>query len=194
MEEYASNSYRSRDGKKEEQPERRVEKPVVTSAKLKKRSEIRKFADLFLPEDATNLKSYILLDVLIPSVKKTILDIANTVFWGGGAKKSSGSKVSYGQYYNGNTVETKRAGSRGGIDYDNIIFDTRGDAENVLDSMNDIISQYDVVSILDLYDLADVSTDNFALKNYGWDNIAGCRVVRTRDGYMLSLPKAKPIK
>ena len=59
--------------------------------------------------------------------------------------------------------------------------------------MNEIISQYGVVSIGDLYDLADVSTDNFTVNKYGWTDISGCKAIRVREGYILKLPKATPI-
>ena len=51
--------------------------------------------------------------------------------------------------------------------YDDILFDTRGDAEAVLDAMNDIISQYGTVSVSDFYDLARVPNDNFTMNRYG---------------------------
>ena len=46
--------------------------------------------------------------------------------------------------------------------------------------MNEIIAQYEVVSVADLYDLANVSNDNYAANKYGWTDIAGCRAVRVK--------------
>ena len=74
-----------------------------------------------------------------------------------------------------------------------ILFDTRGDAEAVLDAMNDIISQYGTVSVSDFYDLARVPNDNFTMNRYGWTNIGGATAVRVRDGYILKLPRAIPL-
>lgn len=48
-------------------------------------------------------------------------------------------------------------------------------------------------SWIDLYDLANVSNDNYAANKYGWTDIAGCRAVRVRDGYILKLPKPTPL-
>ena len=79
-------------------------------------------------------------------------------------------------------------------DYDDIIFDNRGDAEAVLSSMEDVIDQYGVVSIADLFDLAEVSNSNYAMNNYGWTDLRTANVVRVRDGYILKLPRALPIK
>lgn len=40
-----------------------------------KKSEMQKFADVFISEDVNNVKSYIVMDVLVPAIKKAISDI-----------------------------------------------------------------------------------------------------------------------
>lgn len=204
MEEYRPNSHKSKETQKEgvAPPDKKVEKVISGSAKPKKKGEMQKFADVFISEDVGNVKSYILMDVLVPAIKKAISDIVTNgidmILYGetGRTRKaSSGTKVSYGKFYDREPDRRRErlASSRGGYDYDDIVFETRGDAESVLDAMNDIISQYGVVSVGDLHDLADVSTDNYAVNKYGWTDISGCKPVRVRDGYILKLPKALPI-
>lgn len=199
MEEYKSNSDKSR---QEAKSEKKVEAVITGTAKTRKKGEMQKFADVFIAEDANNVKSYILMEVIIPAVKKAISDIVTTgidmILYGeAGRSKRNGStpKVSYRQYYN-QSSDTVRAGSANGrrsIDYDDILFDTRGDAETVLDAMQDIIGQYGTVSIADLYELAHVPNDNFTLNRYGWANLNGAQAVRVRDGYILKLPRAVPL-
>jgi len=202
MVEYKPNSHKS---KEERIPERKVEKVVSGVVKPKKKSDIQKFADIFISEDISNVKSYILLEVLIPAIKKAIFDIVTNgidmILYGEGRtrnKSTIASKVSYQRYYDRTMVDEQRrnysnSSARNGFDYDELIFPTRGDAEAVLDAMNEIISQYGVVSIMDLYDLANVSTDNYQLNRYGWTDISGCKVIRVRDGYILNLPRPLPI-
>ena len=72
MEEYKSNSYKSKENKP---PEKNVKKVVSGSAKVKKKSDLSKVKDAFISEDAHNVTSYILMDVLIPAVKKAVSDI-----------------------------------------------------------------------------------------------------------------------
>ena len=199
MVEYKPNSHKS---KEERIPERKVEKVVSGVVKPKKKSDIQKFADIFISEDISNVKSYILLEVLVPAIKKAISDIVTNgidmILYGGRTinKSSTASKVSYQRYYD-RTDEQRRnystSSARNGFDYDELIFPTRGDAEAVLDAMNEIISQYGIVSIMDLYDLANVSTDNYQLNRYGWTDISGCKAIRVRDGYILNLPRPLPI-
>lgn len=200
MEDYKSNSDKAR---QEQQSEKKVEAVITGVAKTRKKGEMQKFADVFIAEDANNVKSYILMEVIVPAVKKAISDIVTTgidmILYGeAGRSKKNGtaSKVSYRNYYDqgGDRV---RAGSvcnrRNTPDYDDILFDTRGDAEAVLDAMNDIISQYGTVSVSDFYDLARVPNDNFTMNRYGWANIGGATTVRVRDGYILKLPRAIPL-
>lgn len=200
MENYQSNSDKSR---QEQKSEKKVEAVITGTAKTRKKDGVQKFADVFIAEDANNVKSYIMMEVIVPAVKKAISDIVTTgidmILYGEAGrsrKNNSTSKVSYRNYYDRDS-ERVRAGSantrRGGLDYDDILFDTRGDAEAVLDAMNDIISQYGTVSVSDFYDLARVPNDNFTMNRYGWTNIGGATAVRVRDGYILKLPRAIPL-
>ena len=78
-----------------------------------------------------------------------------------------------------------------GYNYDDIILDTRREAEEVLDRMQDLIDSYGMVSVADLYDLVGINgsyTDN----KYGWTHLRSTDVQRVRDGYLLKLPKALP--
>lgn len=200
MEEYKPNSDKARE---EQQTEKKVEAVITGTAKTRKKGEMKKFADVFIAEDANNVKSYILMEVIIPAVKKAISDIVTTgidmILYGEAGKSrknGSASKVSYRNYYE-REGERTRAGSgisrRNTFDYDEVVFDTRGDAEAVLDAMNDIISQYGTVSVSDFYDLARVANDNYTMNRYGWTNIGGATAVRVRDGYVLKLPRAIPL-
>ena len=74
MEEYKSNSHKSRERAKAELPEKKVEKIVSGSVKTKKKSGINKLAGIFVPEDVDNVKSYIFEDIVVPAVKDIILD------------------------------------------------------------------------------------------------------------------------
>ena len=199
MEDYKSNSDKSR---QEQQSEKKVEAVITGKAKTRKKGELQKFADVFIAEDANNVKSYILMEVIIPAVKKAISDIVTTgidmILYGEAGrsrKNGAASKISYRNYYEQESGRTRAgsAGRRSSFDYDDVIFDTRGDAEAVLHAMDDIISQYGTVSISDFYDLARVPNDNYTMNRYGWTNIGGATPIRVRDGYILKLPRAIPL-
>ncbi len=195
MEDYKSNSDKGR----KEQAEKRVETPVAVG-KTRKKGDMQKFADAFISEDARNVKSYLLMEVIVPAVKKAISDMVTTgvdmMLYGESGKRGKNSpatKVSYRNYYERDEgrVYAGSSNSRyGRIDYDDIIFGSRGDAEAVLDAMADIINQFGMVSVADLYDLAKIPNDNFTLNRYGWVNLNGSSVVRVRDGHIIKLPRA----
>lgn len=197
MENYPSNSHKAR----EEVAEKKVEKVVSGKTSTKKKSGMRKLSDTFLSEDVSNVKSYIFSEVLLPAAKKLVSDIVtngiNMLLYGEiKNKKGNSSKVSYSRYYDDRRDRSRDYRSpvvRNNFDYDEIIFETRGDAEAVLDAMYDILNQYKVVSVAELYDLASITTHNYTCNNYGWIDLRGSSVVRVRDGYILKLPRALAI-
>lgn len=203
MEDYKPNSHLSREGTNkdaEDIPEKKVEKVVSGSVKAKKRSGFSKFADAVIQEDAENVKSYIVMDVLIPAFKKAISDVVTNgidmILYGetGRSKKNSpASKISYRSYYDDRRDDRRGYNrTRSGYDYDDVIFDNRGEAEEVLSRMDDLIATYGTVSVADLYDLVGI-TGNYTDNKYGWTDIRNASVVRVRDGYTIRLPRALPL-
>lgn len=190
MEEFKSNSHKSK-----ELAQKKVEKVVTGNVRTKKKSDIQKFASIFVPEDVNSVKDYILMDVIVPLIKKAISDTVEVILYPGGKKGSSNaSKISYREYYDRDRrrdYSTSRV--RSGYDFDDIIFDTRGEAEQVLSSMDDLIDVYGTVSVADLYDLAGITGRNYTDNKYGWTDIRTARVVRVREGYTLELPRALPL-
>ena len=198
MTNYESNSHRNRENS--ENKERKKLEPIA-KAKTKKKSEAKKLVNAFVAEDVTSIKDYILMDVLLPAAKKAISDMVTNgiemLLYGETRSKSKSrdSRISYTKYYE-RDYERPRAGSgrsrgRYGYDYDDIILDTRQEAEEVLDRMDDLIDSYGIVSVADLYDLVGIS-GNYTDNKYGWTNLRNADVQRVRDGYLLKLPKALP--
>ena len=197
MEDYKANSHRS----KEEQklPEKKIE-PVVKGKVTKKKNNVRKLTDTFVSEDIQNVKSYVLMDVLVPAIKKAISDIVTNgidmILYGESGRstrKTNASTVSYRNYYD-NRRDDRYSSSRTrtGYSYDDVILETRSEAEDVLTRMDELIDTYGVVSVADMYDLVGISC-NYTDNKYGWTNLRNAEPVRVRDGYMLKLPKALPI-
>lgn len=200
-EEYKSNSHRSKEGKTEALTDRKkVEKVVHGRVRTKPKSGVSKITDVFISEDAANVKSYIVMDVLVPAVKKAISDIVrdgiDMILYGEsrGRKSSSVSGyVSYRDYSRSDDRDRFRdSRSRSSYAHDDIILDSRGEAEEVLTRMDELIDTYGNVSVADLYDLVGKSSE-YTDNKYGWTNIRNAEPIRVRDGYMLKLPKALPI-
>ena len=195
--EYKSNSHKS----KEVDERKKVGKVVKGKVKTKKKSGITKFTDVFISEDVSSVKSYIIGEVLIPAMKKALSDIVTNgidmILYGetGHSKKSSPvGGISYRNYYDRKDDDYRYGGSRArtGYSQDDILVDSRGEADEILERMDELIATYGVVSVADLYDLAGITcayTDN----KYGWTSIRNAEVRRVRDRYVIKMPKAMPI-
>ena len=201
-EEYKSNSHRSKEDKTEALTDRKkVEKVVHGRVRTKPKSGVSKITDIFISEDAANVKSYIVMDVLVPAVKKAISDIVrdgiDMILYGEskGRKSSSASGyVSYRDYSRSDDRDRFRdSRSRSSYAHDDIVLDSRGEAEEVLTRMDELIDTYGNVSVADLYDLVGKSSE-YTDNKYGWTNIRNAEPIRVYNGYMLKLPKALPIK
>lgn len=208
MQDYQPNShkYKKEQAEAANNERKKVEKVVTGKVKTKKKSEVSKFADVFISEDAANVKSYIIFDVLVPTIVDTIRDIAigslDMIFGRGtgrSRKRSSGSSnASYVSYrsYSDNRDDRRdnyRERMRSRFAFDDIIIDNKGEAEDVLDHLDALIDQYDQASVADLYDLVGVSPE-YTDHKYGWTNLANASVERVRGGgYILRLPRPQPI-
>jgi len=185
-------------------PVKAEEKNITPVAHAKGTRKKNKFVNSVLAEEAADVKNTIVGDVLIPALKKTIVDaVTNSIemlIYGstGNIKRSGTSKVSYRSYYDDDgkrwkdRVNDRRDYRSAGYDYDDLIFGTRGEAEMILDNMFEILDRYKVVTVADLYDLAGERgryTDN----KFGWTDISSASVVRIRDGFVIKLPRALAI-
>ncbi len=202
MAEYPDNSHSAREQRQDTgQVERKLEKVVSGGTKTRKKSEVKKFASIFVPEDVDNVKSYILTDVIIPGIKNAIADVVSIMLFGeagrlGRGSRDRGSKISYQKYYRDDRDERRDYGrprQAAGFEYDDILFETRGDADMVLDQMESAIGNYGLVSVADLYDLAGITCRSYTANKYGWTDLRTAKVVRVRDGYILQLPRTVQI-
>lgn len=195
------NSHKSRNEKKEAPEGKRVEKVIHGKAKVKKNN-TRKLSDVFISEDVGNVKNYILMDVIVPSIKKALYELVvgtldMTLYGGrGNGRRPTADKVSFRDYNSVSHRDERSYSSNrtaSGYSYDDIVVDTRGEAETVLMRLDEVMEEYDCVRVADLYDLVGV-TGNYTDNRYGWTNIRNAEVVKVRDGYKIKMPRALPLK
>lgn len=201
MENYKPNSHKSKEENKALPDEReKLEKVIKGTAKIKK-NEMRKLRDVFISEDVKSVKSYILMDVLVPAIKDAIEDIVTNgirmVLRGetSARKSSSASKISYNRIYDSKINNDRFARDSSPsirYSYDDIVLESRGEAEDVITRMEEIIEEYGFVRVADLYDLVGITGD-YTDNKYGWTSIRSAEPVRVRNGYMLRLPRAIPL-
>ena len=194
---------------------KKVEKVVTGSVKRQKRGFGKKMAETFLEDNTRSVGDYVFHDVLIPAAKSMICDI---VGWGGFAEmllfgsvrgsqtrsrqSGRGSFTSYDKaYYGGSARDSRDPRDRGREisrvgrarhDFDEIILETRGEAEDVLSHLVDLTIDYGQATVADLYDLVDI-TSEFTDNKYGWTDLRNASVSRVRGGYLINLPRAVPL-
>lgn len=203
VDEYPSNA----NSKGKDRPET---ESVVKGTVKKKSSIFRAVRDEFIAEDAPSVGSYILYDILLPALRDLISDIGHgaidAALNGDGrgyrsrSRNRGGSYISYNRYYDDrdrrrrDRDEERYEARRRSRDFDEFIFERREDAEDVLDRMCDYLERFDDVPVSYFYDLlGETVPGDFTSDDWGWTNLAGARVRKVRGGYIIDLPKVKPI-
>lgn len=192
--------------------ERKVQKVVTGKVKRQKRGFTKKVAEVLLEDDTKSVGSYILYDVLIPAAKDLISDmISGAVDMALFGERRRGSRTirdrdkSYTNYnsvsYKGRQMSGRpdrndrdiSRGARARHDFDEIILETRGEAEDVLSHLVDLTIDYGMATVADLYELVDIES-NFTDNKYGWTDLRNASVSRVRGGYLINLPRTQPLE
>lgn len=182
--------------------------PVVTNGVVTtKKSLGQKFREAFISDDARSVKSFIFEEVVVPTIKNTIIDVMEMVMFGSSSGRRRGvnrrddrDRVSYSSYYS-------YGGSRGSdrdrrrddrdryredekVNYRSVVLRERRDAMQVVDELRERIHRYGSATIADLFDLIDVSsqyTDN----NWGWTDERDIDYRRVANGYLIDVREAE---
>lgn len=172
---------------------KKLEKVIKGSATTKKKNAL---ADVFIAEDVSKVKSYILKDRMVPIAKKLIVEIVEMFLWGstdtGRKSHSSSPKISYTNYYD-RRDDRPSVSTRSVYSYEDVIIEDRGDAEYVLTMLEEAIETYGMASVGDLYDLVGI-TGNYTDNKYGWTDLHDARIKPTRGGFTFDLPRVRPLK
>lgn len=184
--------------------DKRAEKVVSGSVKLKPKGGVSKLADVFFKEDVKSVATYVVTDIALPKIKELIFEAGKgalfKALWGGDVRKDNSTRmpldyVSYRSYSNSSSSSstTPSTESRNKTPkYDEIALRTRGDAERVLAELEGIQGKYGLVRLADLYEAVGITPEHTYYK-FGWTNVKGTRIESSPDGYYLKLPRAMPI-
>lgn len=177
----------------------KVEKVVTSAVHVKKKGFIKRVTSKLLADDAQNIKTFIITDTIIPAIRNLIYDMcvgALDMSLFGGTKTRNRrrdigrSYVSYQSYYDNPKRDrpSERRNQNTKANIDDVVFESRGEAEMVLTSMIDIIDEYGQISVANFYELVGITGD-FTDNSYGWKNLASAKVNRMREGYVIDLPR-----
>lgn len=197
--------------KREAEVEDKHIEPIVSDAVRRKKPLRKKFSEVFIAGSAKTAIGYALWEVLLPAAKDTVVEVitqgVEKLFFGdsrryrGTTTPQSGPTgyVSYNRY-SGPMGASRMSGpqrvisrqARARHDFDEIILESRTEAEEVIDRLYEVISRYESATVADLYQLVGLSSSHTDYK-WGWTDIRGAGVTRSRDGYVLDLPEPIPL-
>lgn len=164
----------------------------------------QKLTEAFISDDAQDVKSYVVLDVIIPTIKNTILDVIEMMLFGStssrSSRRSTKDRVLYSSYYkseyNGRRTSSHRDRDERQyrenekVDYRNIVLRDRRDAEDVVNELKRRIEEYQQATIADLFDLIDV-TSSYVDNNWGWVDERDIGIRRVSAGYLIDVSEAR---
>lgn len=207
LSQYQGNSNASRIQKTEEIQDHKVEQ-IATGKKVPQSAGSKFLSNLFA-DDIQNIKEYILWDVLMPAFKNAISDtITNGIdmllFGTTRSGRGSSKKVNYSGIYSGGSSsrvirfndkrdeEPRRKGGIYGYSYQEIVLNSRAEAEDVLWHLRKIERDYGMVSVADMYQAVGEDFE-FTDNKWGWSDLDSATVQRVSDGFIIKMPRIEAL-
>ena len=183
-------------GGAEKKPEKKFEKVTTGKVVTKEKNDIQKVASMFIAEDLKTVRDHIIKDVAVPKLQDFFADLMiatiNMIFHGDDRPRNNynnyaqPSRVSYNRYSSNQNNQQRPIVAQ--INYQDVIFSSRGDAEEVRSQMLDAVTTYGSVSVADFYDLVGM-TANYTDNKYGWYDFNNSYVQPVSGGYIIRMPK-----
>lgn len=183
-----------------------IERVTSGEAMRKKKSLRRQFKDTFIAGDLKSSVRYVAFDILLPTLRDMLWEAGSggieKLIFGDSRRRGSTPPisgptgyVSYNRISGHRMSGPQRAISRmarARHDFDEIVLESRVEAEEVIDRLFDLVSRYESATVADLYELVGIPSSHTDHK-WGWSDLRGAGVSRVRDGYMLDLPDPIPL-
>lgn len=213
MQDFPANSQKAKARSETPPPPERpkIERVTTAEAVRRKRGLGRKFKDTFIAGNARDTVDYMIVDVVVPAIKDTMID----AFQGGIERLFNGNthrsrrhsapsaystapRVNYQSMSKPPSAEfpaqrmlSRRA--RNQQDFGEIIIESRREAEDVLEQMYEILSRFGEVKLSDLYTMTGIASSHVDHK-WGWTSLQGAKLARTRDNrFLLDLPEPEDL-
>lgn len=201
------NSHKNRNANADAEREP-VEKIVEGRVVTRKTPWYKRAGQSMVAEDAGHVGEYILMDVVVPATKNLILDmisqsVERILFGTSRGRLSRRSplgaslrdRVSYDSYSRDREPRRPMMSreARARHDFQEIVLESRSDAEEVIEAMVLRIDRYRYVSVADLYDLVG-TTSAYTDRSWGWTDLTLADVRQVPGGFLLDLPQPEPIR
>ena len=184
------------------------EKKVIAKAKVQKKSAIKEALRTFFVQDLPEIAEHLVVDVAIPAAKNAITDMVTQgiqqLLYGevdprrrstsGYTSYSSVSRSDRGRgYYEPRRSERREPRQQKPTNVEDLVFDTRGDAVDVIEFVADSIEQYGQVSVADLMSSVGIQP-RYTDERWGWTTTDSFEIRQIREGWLVSADRPEPIK
>jgi hypothetical protein len=184
------------------------EKKVIAKAKVQKKSAIKEALRTFFAQDLPEIAEHLVIDVAIPAAKNAITDMVTQgiqqLLYGevdprrrpssGYTSYSSASRFDRGRgYYESRRTERREPRQPKPTNVEDLVFDTRGDAVDVIEFIAEQIEAYGQVSVADLMSSVGIQP-RYTDERWGWTTTDAFEIRQIREGWLVSADRPEPIK
>ena len=184
------------------------EKKVIAKAKVQKKSPIKEAIRTFFAQDLPEIAEHLVVDVAIPATKNAITDMVTQgiqqLLYGevDPRRRSTSRYTSYSSssrsdrgrgYYESRRVERREPRQPKPTNVEDLVFDTRGDAVDVIEYIAESIEQYGQVSVADLMSSVGIQP-RYTDERWGWTTTDAFEIRQIREGWLVSADHPEPLK
>ena len=160
----------------------------------------RVYESFFNFSDIGNFGENLVFRVLIPGVKRTIVETIESFFGVRGIYSNSryyDEGVPFGtnrREYNNVTRMDNRRRSMSVYDFDEMEFENPLEAQDFFNDVNEYVDEYGILSLNDYYDFARKPPKSPQDTKYGWTDLSKARMEQTFDGtWIIKMPRPIPL-
>lgn len=184
------------------------EKKVIAKAKVQKKSAIKEALRTFFVQDLPEIAEHLVVDVAIPAAKNAITDMVTQgiqqLLYGevDPRRRSTSGYTSYSRssrdyrgnaYYESRRTERRESRKSKPTNVEDLVFDTRGDAVDVIEYVAETIEEYGQVSVADLMSSVGIQP-RYTDERWGWTTTDAFELRQIREGWLVSADRPEPLK
>lgn len=184
------------------------EKKVIAKAKVQKKSALKEALRTFFVQDLPEIAEHLVIDVAIPAAKNAITDMVTQgiqqLLYGevDSRRRPTSGYTSYSRssrdysgraYYESRQTERREPRRSKPTNVEDLVFDTRGDAVDVIEYVAETIEEYGQISVADLMSSVGIQP-RYTDERWGWTTTDAFELRQIREGWLVSADRPEPLK
>jgi len=208
MPDYQGNSNKDKSDKA--LPPKDLEKVVTGDVITKPKTISSRVKAIFFGGDINTAGQYVVSEVLLPALRNLVVETisrgTDRLIYGDSVHRrrptnSYSPRVQYNNPINrGISSQSRSLPDQRPIDrwtqsrksFEDVIVESRSDADTVVERLTDIVDMYEVVSVSELNELLGLPSSHVDNK-WGWTNLSSIEVRQVREGWRISFPPLEEI-